>query len=237
MPVRRTRTLDETPEVEEVKAAPRRRRSRSEDDDTVFVEESEDARPARSSRVRSGWKAANEISRSKSSGSSQGFVEDFRPDGEAQLVAFLSDDPISYLQHWVERPGKKGFVCLEEDCPLCDAGIPARAKHAFSVVSILDGQPKVLLYQVSNRVLTQLQDHNENPKTGPLTRMFYSIHRTGKAQQTVHHISVVKPRDLEEDWDITEEEVEEILDGMSPAGPDAIYETPKQELKDIAAAL
>jgi hypothetical protein len=184
--------------------------------------------------VQKGWKKAKEVAKSTSSDGD--WINDFRWTEEAQLVKFLSSEPMSYKQHWVERQGKRGFVCLDQDCPLCDVGVKATPKHAFSVL-VLDDNPKVYLLVVGNRDLGQLADLDSNPKVGPLTRPYWSLSKSGTGPQTVHSFVPVKERDLEEDWDISPEEALEFVDSVEPADESAIVITSYADLKAIASAL
>ena len=248
MPVRRYRDIEDIdseaadPEEEQTKPAPKRRAARRAStgtDDTprpkrrkvVEAEPDEEERPMKSSVVQTGWKAAKEVA------SDQGgdWVNDFKWTEEQQLVKFLTDEPMAYRQHWLDRTeGKRGHVCLGKgECPLCDAGVTASAKYAFSVVNLSEDDPKVYLLVVGVRVLQQLEAHHQNPKTGPLTKGFWALSRTGKRQKTVHDVQFVKERDLAEDWSLDPEEIDELLDSMEPATEDDITVTPAEELEAI----
>jgi hypothetical protein len=256
MPVRRVSDIEEdtTPETEPpfdlededtpVEETPRRRRSTraaaekpapKAKAEEVYEDDDEDVRPTTSSVVQSGWKKAKEVA--KTAPSEGDWINDFRWEETAQLVRFLSDEPMSYRQHWVERTGKKGFVCLGEKCPLCDIGIKATPKHAFSIINLTEDEPKVYLLTVTNRLLTQLASFDEDPKVGPLTRPYWSLSASGQRQTKTYSIVPVKERDLEEDWDITPEEAQEFCDAAEPADESAIYVTPFADLKAIASAL
>ena len=73
---------------------------------------------------------------------------------------------------------------------------------------------------------------------GPLTKNYWAISRTGKMQSTVYHINPVKPRDLAEDWGITDEEaIEKAIAEMVPFDRSVIKEPTWEELEAVAASL
>ena len=73
---------------------------------------------------------------------------------------------------------------------------------------------------------------------GPLTKNYWAISRTGKMQSTVYHINPVKPRDLAEDWGITDEEaIEKAIAAMVPFERSAIKEPTWEELEAVASSL
>jgi hypothetical protein len=73
---------------------------------------------------------------------------------------------------------------------------------------------------------------------GPLTKNYWAISRTGKMQSTVYHINPVKPRDLAEDWGITDDEaIEKAIAEMVPFERSIIKEPTWEELEAVAASL
>jgi hypothetical protein len=73
---------------------------------------------------------------------------------------------------------------------------------------------------------------------GPLTKNYWAISRTGKMQSTVYHINPVKPRDLAEDWGITDDEaIEKAIAEMVPFDRSIIKEPTWEELEAVAASL
>lgn len=126
-------------------------------------------------------------------------------EGEPVLVKFLEDEPfVSYRQHWIERAGKKSWTCLEDDCPLCDIGDRPQSKFCFNVLLLNEGEPVVKVWTVGSRVLSALEAHHQDKKTGPLTRLYWEIKRTGKGTKANTNLQALKERDVEEDWEDVE---------------------------------
>ena len=248
MPVRRPEDISDSTEAEErpvrklarrstraVKAAPVAEVEADDaiDEEPPFVPDDEDVRPDHSAVVQKGWKAADEVL--KNSASTGDWINDFRWSEEPALVKFLSNEPMSYQQHWVEKTGKRGYVCLGKGCPLCEAGNTPTAKFVFSLFNLSDETEYLLV--VGIRLFKLLQGHDDSPKNGPLTKLYWSLSATGKGQSKTYSIVPVKPRDLEEDWGINEADAQAVIDTYEAAGPDKIYVSPLADLKAIAVTL
>jgi len=201
-------------------------------DDAVFEDEDEDEVPARSSVVQVGWAAAKKAVAK----ASKAYATDFRFEEDVQLVKFLSPEPMSFSQHWVQRQGKKSFVCLgDSSCPLCRAGNKPEQKFAFSVVNLSsDDEPTVALMTVGLRLCGQLEKLDSDPKTGPLNRLYWAVSKSGQGQKTSYSIMPVKDRDLAEDWDLDPTDVTTALKALKPLGPEALRMSTKAELAEIA---
>jgi hypothetical protein len=72
---------------------------------------------------------------------------------------------------------------------------------------------------------------------GPLTKNYWAVSRTGKMQQTVYHLTPIKGRDLMEDWQIDEAEIEKVIADMKPYERSVIKEHTWAELDEIANSL
>lgn len=203
-------------------------------EDDLFEDDDEDARPARSSSLQSGWEAALNASKADS----KKYTNEFRFSDEQQLVKFISSEPFAVFgQHWIERQGKRSFVCLAEDpqgCPLCDKGDTPRTKVAFSIVNLSAEEPVVEMLLTSPTLTRQLANLAEDPKTGPLDRIYYALSRSGTGPKTVYQVTPVKPRDLEEDWSVSQSEIESLVDTFEPLTAQVISFTPRAELMEIA---
>jgi len=192
-----TTTPDDEDEEEErpsrgVKSAGRKARRDDDDDD-------DDAPPPKSTRaVRKGWGGAKRVKEQSSD-----FADELKISDEAVLIKFLEDEPFaSYRQHWIEREGKKSFTCLEDDCPLCDIGDRPAGRYAFNILLLSEGEPTNKVWIVGNRLEGTLENYAKDKKTGPLTRHYWSVSRTGKGSNTQYNIQMVKERDLEDDWEV-----------------------------------
>lgn len=203
-----------------------------DDEERHFAQDSEDVSSARSSAIQSGWEAA--LSNGPQSG---GYVNDFRFSEDAQLVKFLDSEPIAvYSQHWIERPGKKSWVCLgSADCPLCGTGDKPARKVSFSVANLSAPDGAVVeVLTVSAKTMQILNRYHQDRQTGPLDRLYYSMSKTGSGPKTVFNIHPVKARDLEEDWGLDPAETESIISGFEPLTSKVISFTPKDKLEEIA---
>lgn len=207
----------------------------TESDAAMFEDEDEDEVPARSSVVQVGWAAAKKAVAK----ASKAFATDFRFEEDVQLIKFLGSEPMSFSQHWVQRQGKKSFICLgDSSCPLCRAGNKPEQKFAFSIVNLSsDDDPAVSLMTVGLRLCGQLEKLDSDPKTGPLSRLYWAVSKSGQGQKTSYSIMPVKDRDLAEDWDLDPTDVVEALKPLKPLGPEALRMSSKAELAEIAREL
>ena len=201
-------------------------------DESLFEEENEDETPERSSVIQTGWAAAR-----RSDSADKSFTPDFKFDEDVQLVKFLSSEPMSFLQHWVQRPGKKSFIGWDGD-PLCRVGNKPEQKFAFTVVNLtdLEEEPQVQLMVVGVRLCGQLEKLNADKKTGPLDRpdIYWAVSKSGQGTKTSYSIMPVKERDLVEDWEIDPAAASQLLSTLKPLGPDALRVATKAELEEIA---
>lgn len=231
-------------------------------DDDVFEDETEDVVSATNHAIQSGWDAAlkaMEPTRDRK------YFKDFRFEEEPQLVKFLDPAPFAvFLQHWVQRPGRKSFVspvgldpntdlsadplyeyivrCNDQGRPT-EQGKPSK-KIALSIVNFsLEEPTQQTLVVTASTAGQQLARLNEDPKTGPLDRLFWSLSKTGSGTSTGYNMVPVKQRDMLEDWGIDPEWAESIqetftaqtADSIRPATYDELLEV-LEEVKDKDAA-
>lgn len=202
------------------------------DDDTMV----EDA-PAAKGRtlVRGGWGSVDAVKNADSP-----FAQRLKVTDDPQIIKFLNDEPYaSWRQHWVERQGQKSFVCIadfdEKGCPLCDAGSRPSIRIAFNVALLIPGEDPVLKsYEVGPRVIDQLKNFHTDPRTGPLSKHFWAVSKTGKGATTATAHQPVKERDLEE-WGL-EVIDQSTIDGLiSKAYTADIISIPsRKDLLDVA---
>lgn len=209
-----------------VKPAPAEEAYESPDyvaDDSDDDDEEETTRPA--SKAGSGWGAYK-----KKRAESGEYPDDFRPDKERTVIKFLDDEPFAvYREHWIERPGKKSWTCIEDDCPLCEIGDTPTVYAAFNVV-VMDENPSLNVWRVRPRVASTLENLAEDKTTGPLTKHYYAVSRTGKGSKSVTNVNPIKSRDLAEDFQmepLTSEELRE-FDGSRYDASVIQYHTRKQ---------
>lgn len=221
---------DDAPDEEEEKPRKRSRRVKVNQDD---VEDEGDEESAfDDTLINKGWGA---VEKNAPKGD---WTNDFRFREEAQIVKFLDDEPWDYMQHWVQRDGKQSFTCAGPGCPLCKVGVKVTQKIVFPVVNFGESpedEPEVQNLVVGRRLMTTLEGYHKGKTTGPLTRLYWALSKTGQRLKTQHHVQVVKERDLEEDWEYDLDAVEDFLaDAKAPEPKDAITWDSKAVLRSIA---
>lgn len=153
--------------------------------------------------LRGGW---GQVDAMKSADSN--YAQRLKVSEEVQIIKFLDDEPFAaWHQHWVERDGQKSFICLrdleERGCPLCEIGARPSQRVSFNVALLTVGtKPVVRSFEVGPRVVDQLRNLNKAPQTGPLTKHYWAVSRTGKGATTSYNLQVVRERDLKEEWSI-----------------------------------
>ena len=198
----------------------------------IFEMEDENETADRSSAIQTGWAAAKQaVAKSSTS-----YPTDFRPSEEAQLIKFISSEPHIFMQHWINRPGKKSFISIGEGDPLIEVGSKPDQKFAFTVVNLQSEDPQPQLWIVGVRLCSQLEKFASNPKTGPLNRpdMYWEVSKSGSGTQTTYNLTPVKERDLAEDWDLDPVKVAELVKTMKPLDKSALHTSTKSELAAIA---
>jgi len=177
-------------------------------DETDMVSEEQEEtmteKPQARTLVRGGWGSVDAVKNADSP-----FAQRLKIADEPQIIKFLNDEPYaSWRQHWIERQGQKSFVCIGEfddkGCPLCDSGDRPSVRIAFNVALLVAGEePSIKSYEVGPRVIDQLKNFHTDPRTGPLTKQYWAVSKTGKGATTATSHQLVKDRDLEE-WGISE---------------------------------
>lgn len=228
--------IEDATSEEEPETPRRSRRSADEDDD-----EAEDIKALKKNAARvlqRGWGNAEKVKTSDSM-----FAQNLKISEVEQLVKFLEDDPyISYRQHWFnDRQGQKSFTCIsdlhEEGCPLCAAGHRPSSRFAFNVALCTPGEePLIRSYEFGSRVIDQIKNFHQNAKTGPITKHYWAISRTGKKGSTQVSHQVVKERDLLDEWGIeplTEAQLKSLQKDCYTS--DILYIPTRKKLVEIAA--
>lgn len=239
-PPRRGRRRSEPSRDADEDDRPRRRSSRRDDDAEEDAprrgrrsRDSEDRSSRRGSRrdddedrprfkrpegvTGSGWKSFKE----KKVERKGEWADEYKPYDDRSLIKILDDEPFSvFRQHWINevpKGVKKSYVCLEDGCPLCEIGDNASTYSLFNVIDLADpDNPVGKVWKVSQTVADTLEGYAGDKKTSPLNRddLYWSVWMTGrgkKGKSTVH-VTPVKERDLEEDWDTEPLSIEELDD-------------------------
>lgn len=143
-------------------------------------------------------------------------------DNTDMLIKILDEEPIaSYAEHWLTiGDGRRSFVCLGDDCPICNKlGDRPSVKVCLNVANMDVNPPEVLMWTFGTQVGDILEKFAENAKTSPLNRddLYWTIVRTKKADRYTTTVRPVKARDLVEDFDtdpLTEEELDELEENL-----------------------
>jgi len=198
----------------------------------MFTEENENDTSVRSSSIQSGWAAAKKAVAK----SSEKYTSDFRFEEDVKLIKFISGEPMTFMQHWVNRPGKKSFISIGEGDPLIAVGSKPDQKFAFTVLNMSEEEPQLQLMIVGVRLCGQLEKLHMDKKTGPLDRpdIYWAVSKSGTGTKTAYSITPVKERDLADDWDIDPVAAAELIKTLKPLGPDALHIPTKAELEEIA---
>lgn len=209
------------------------------DAEDYLVEDAPDIAPKHGTTVQSGWGAASAVLKPKKEVGD--YPTDFRFSEQSQLVRFMQDEPFAvYEQHWIDaiKEGRRSFVCLGDDCPLCTIlGDKPRAKFAFNIIVLSDGEPNVQIMTAPPSFARQLQAANEDPKRGPLTKYYWAIARTGSGNTTQYTLDRVRATDLAEEWELDADEVSDFASTATGYDKSAIYVSPRDELLTIARKL
>jgi hypothetical protein len=244
-PVRRRRAPaaaedDDDDDVEEEKPV-RRRSSKAKakeeyDEETGDEETDDDAAVIPISRGR------KEIAKNRPV--SEGSLAYFRWSEDSQLIKFLDNDPWSYDQHWVKRDGKQSFPCLGKGCPLCAIGIKLSQKIVYPVLNLTPPKGEEFLTQsleVGPTLDETLAAFDADKKTGPLTRLWWSVSRSegarssGSRKKYNYVFTPVKDRDLEEDWEIDLDDAEDaVADAVIPDPKEVLGDWTRSQLQEIA---
>ena len=155
-------------------------------------------------------------------------------------VKFLEDEPFAvYEQHWIERPkGKKSFVCIGDNCPLCDVlGDKPRGKFAFNIFVLSGDVEGVQILTAPPTLLRQLRKIAEDDRKGPLSREYWEVSRLGMGPTTSYNLNFVRGRDLEEEWKLSSDAAQELVATAVPFTAEVIRETPRSEMLEVARSV
>lgn len=176
------------------------KRSQVVDDDDEEVSQ----RGPKVGRVGEGWGGAEEIARGSDFIKNVDWKNDSHKAGDNRyhLVSFLEDAPYASLSvHWLERKGKRSFVCIGDDCPLCAAGDDPKAEYRFNVAVYTDGDPVVRSLNCGVRLYKKIKSKAEAPLTKPLPKKRYVITRSGKSWNEISYdLDVITDSEIEDGY-------------------------------------
>jgi hypothetical protein len=222
---------DESLHTEEASTSSRKsRRSREEE-----PEEDKEPTPKVGGK---GWGTYEKTKQATSS-----FPDNFKVTNEQVLIKILDEEPfLVFLQHWIERKGKRSWTCLESRCPLCDdAGDKPSQQVSFNVVDFTDpDDPQLKVWQFGPMVADILKNFSKDKKTSPINRadLYFAVSKETKNNKTTYFIVPVKERDLGDDWDtdpLTDDDLDEF--DAKAYDEDVLHVNTRSELKTIASEI
>jgi hypothetical protein len=185
-----------------------------------------------SSAVAPGWASDRRPKGAKTGGSIRRFTLE---KGEEVLVRFVEPDPFtSYWQHWIN---KVAYVCLINECPLCEIDDTPGPVDCFNVIKMAESGPEILLWQMSADPSNALKERMKSPRYSPVNRLnlYFAISKTSPDKgYPKYSIDPVKDTELQEDWGVeplTQEQVDEIAKGAYTS--DVVRERPRHELQEL----
>jgi hypothetical protein len=174
------------------------------DEMTPNTEQDSPAAPTNERKLlRGGWQQVDALKSLDSN-----YAQRLKVGEDVQIIKFIDDEPYAaWHQHWIERDGQKSFVCIREleerGCPICELGNRPSQRVAFNVALLSTGStPTLRSLEIGPRVVDQLRNLNKAPQTGPLTKHYWAISRTGKGATTSYNLQVIRERDIAEEWKI-----------------------------------
>lgn len=185
-----------------------------------------------------GWGAYRNAKQKRSN-----FAQDFKvPEGDEVLIKFLDDEPFdSYYRHWLRNvKGKQTFVCLGDNCPLCDIGDDPGFVVLFNVVNVIDDPTTVQVWSASPNPAGAIETMATS-KNSPLNRedLYYSVtKKKGSNGYFTYALQHVKSRDLPDDWDIqplSAEALAKLDEGKN--GSDFIKADTRETLREVVDSM
>jgi len=186
-----------------------------------------------------------------------GFPDSFKPEEKTTyLIKFLQKAPFStFGQHWVNEitEGKRSFICLDQDCPLCDDfGHRARAMALFNIVLFEEKQhgrdyvmePVLRVWEAGPQIANEIAAVADDLEARglDLNDVYVTVRRTstgsGKSKKTHWAIKDIKERDVVDDWKMDPLSDEELDDFESKMFDNTMVKPQtRRELMDVVDAL
>lgn len=154
------------------------------------------------------------------------------------LIKFLEDEPFAaFHQHWIERQGQRSFICLGDDCPLCEAGSRASAQFCFNVAELTPGEgPKIRSFQFGPRIFDQVRNFHTDARQGPLSKHYWAISKSGEKSTASTNFQMVRERDILDEWNMDPLDGDQLEELRTEAYDESIIQIPtRKQLLEIAA--
>ena len=229
-----------------------RRRDADESDEETQTRTRRPARGRSASRSepsghrpgRSGWEGVKHNKEKRQTGDEFKVKEDVD-----YLIKFLQPKPMengAFLEHFIKalanNSERASFVCLEDDCPLCDIGDKPGDRALFNIAVLDDkGNATVMYWKATSSVLDMIEDYAESERNSPIDRddLYFQVSKKkGKNKFFAYKMDVIRARDLEDDGiePLSEDELEDLLADAFEV-EDVLKVSSRRELRDIADGL
>lgn len=131
--------------------------------------------------------------------------------GDEILFAFLEERPFaSFYQHWVKtEAGRRAYVCLVEDCPLCNHGDKPKPQDWFNIIAMPNSdlkitEPTLMVWYCTADPSNAIRDRAETKRTSPLNKdglYFVASKHRGKNNFPSYTVDPIRSEELEE-WGV-----------------------------------
>jgi len=220
--------------------APRRSRGRrSSDDDEHLDEDRPKKRKASAGRGWGGYEKAKSLS--------SDFVDPWKLPERPTLIKFLEPEPFTnYAEHFINelpKGTKKSYTCLRtygEDCPICDElGDNPNVYSGFNILDLSDpDNPTVAFLRASKSLTREIETYAKDKRTKPINRwdVYFTLHREDRKGARAQLVPV-KARDVEDDWDMSPFEEDELAEYESDmySEDQVVFASSRKQLKDVVA--
>lgn len=135
----------------------------------------EDGSAVGATKAQRGWGAADKVQAESSSWANTLKIEPKEP----AVIRFLEDEPYASIKvHWLERNGRRSFICIGKGCPLCGVGDNPRPSYRFNIIKLTDGEPIHLTWDAGASIFNKIKEKHL-ARTGPLSKRFYLASKSG----------------------------------------------------------
>jgi len=176
---------------------------------------------------------------------SKGYADNFKvPEGKPVIVRFPDEGNFdAYNRHWLRGvTGRQTFSCLEDLCPLCDAGDVPALVALINVIDMSSGpEPEMKLWECTAGPMAKLIERDEDPRYHPVNKagLYFAISKKKKDNGFFDFtVDAVKARDLMEDFGISPLPDEQTTDLLKDRYTSEVIKYDSREfLRDVVKGL
>ena len=203
-------------------------------------------RPSQAAPARESSRGWDKYKKRKAKSSRWNDEDQFKvEEGDEELIAFLEAEPFAaWNEHFIrELDGKKSWVCLDDDCPLCDRGDSPGYKAAFNIAVFDDsGNPEVKYWAATPGPLDEIEEHAFNERYGPLDRegnYFVVSKKKGKNKFFKYKVERITEDQVKDEFGFDPLTPDELaaLAGSGFGEKDVYTVSSRKELRDVAREL